>query len=825
MKMTTRIAYENIKYYKSKNILIGVAIFLTTILLFLVPTIGKNMMDGQFAVVNEVYPTWHALYRDVNEKTVEKLSAHHDIAVYGLRSDAGYMVDENAKIAMIYLDDEGFSLYRMNLLEGNLPEKENEIVVSAGILEELGQEGTIGDTITVPYQIFRDGGLGLAEEKEFVISGFVEDSEANEKEKTYSAFISNKFLKNEVLEDQISYRFLFQVKGEKNNETDDVENCINSIAKQLTISENNILINKEYLMANYVDPIIVPVIAGIMLIIILAGVITIFSIYYVGMTERIQEFGKLKAVGATKLQIRQIVLKEGFGVALLAIPAGLIIGTILSKAVFLGFLSYNQNENSMIIKMKQLLDKNQFSLYHWWIYLLAILVTVLTVYLSVLRPMKIAAGISEMEAIRFHTGEAGQKNKNRKTKNKRKSYSNVTISKLSYIYLFGNKKNSMITILSMGITGVFLMVIATVLSCANPRESANNSILGQYEISINSESGNKEHPEREWNSIIRDNPLNDKLKEKIETIDGIKSVSSFGCVQVSAEIFEGESQGICGVPEEYSNELEEGIIEGEADYEDLKSGEKVVVDKSLLHWYPNIQIGDTLNLTIEDGSGSQKKKVEIIAIGDYSMGFINYNSLLMAEEGAKKLSYYNINEVYHIFATKDYNKNTEDVLKELIASSNQLQMHTWKERYDEWKSALIMTSGASYAFLGVLGVICVMNMVNTMINSVQVRKKEIGMMQAMGMTDRQLVKMLQQEGLFYTIGTLALSVGLGSILGYPVFLWAKYNGMFNISNYHYPIIAAVIVSLVLTFIQLILAVILGKTVRKESLIKRIRFSE
>lgn len=825
MKMTTRIAYENMKYHRNKNMIIGITIILTTLLLFLVPTVGKNILDGQFAVVNEVYPTWHALFRDVDEKTVEKLSAHHNILVYGLRSDVGYMATHDAEIAMIYMDNEGFSLYQKKLLKGRFPEKENEIVVSDGILMELRQKGEIGDTITVPYQILQDGGLSLTEEKEFVITGFVEDNDFNVKEKVYSAFVSKGFLNNEIAKDQISYRFLFQVKGKKNAVTDDVENSINNIAKQFFIDESNISINKDYLMANYVDPVIAPTIVGIMCIIVLAGVITIFSIYYVGMTERIQEFGRLKAIGATKFQIRQIVLKEGLGVAALAVPIGLILGTILSRTVFLGFLAYYRNGNTVIITMKQLLDKKQFSLYHGWIFLLATIVALLTVYLSLLRSMKIAASISEMEAIRYQPGEAEQKSRRKKEKGKRKSYTNMTVSKLSYIYLFGNKKNSIITIISMGVTGVFLMVVATVLSCADPRESANASVLGQYEISINVESGNKEHPEREWRSIIKNNPLNERLKEKIEAVDGIKSVSSFGCIQVSAQVFEGETIGICGVPEEYAKELVEGIIEGKVDYETLKSGDKVIIDKRLIHWYPGIGVGDTLILNIEDESGNQTKKIEVAAIGEYPLGFTNYNFLFMAKEGASKLSAYNINEIYHIFATMDYNQMTENALRELIISSEQLQMHTWKEQYDEWKMALTTTSGACYSFLGILGVICVMNMVNTMIHSVHVRKKEIGMMQAIGMTNRQLVKMLQQEGLFYTIGTLVLSIGLGSILGYPVFIWARNGGMFNISQYHYPTTAAFIVSAVMLLMQLLLAIILGKSVRKKTLIEKIRFNE
>ena len=130
-----------------------------------------------------------------------------------------------------------------------------------------------------------------------------------------------------------------------------------------------------------------------------------------------------------------------------------------------------------------------------------------------------------------------------------------------------------------------------------------------------------------------------------------------------------------------------------------------------------------------------------------------------------------------------------------------------------------------YAFHGILGVISVKNLINTMINSVHVRKKELGMMQAIGMSDSQLMKMLQLEGLFYTAGTLVISVGLGSLVGYPVFLYAKRNGMFNISNYHYPVTTAVTVAVVLLVVQIVLTAGISRSVRKNSLIERIRFSE
>ena len=88
-----------------------------------------------------------------------KLAAHHDVKTYGLRSDAGYMNLEDATVSMMYMDRTGMELYKVKLKEGQLPQKENDIVVSKGILEALGQNGKIGDTITVPYQILKDDGL------------------------------------------------------------------------------------------------------------------------------------------------------------------------------------------------------------------------------------------------------------------------------------------------------------------------------------------------------------------------------------------------------------------------------------------------------------------------------------------------------------------------------------------------------------------------------------------------------------------------------------------------------------------------------------------
>lgn len=820
MKMTTRVAYCNMRHYKSKNILIGIAIILTTLLLFVIPSIGKDMVEVNFAVINKIYPTWHALYRNVDESTVMKLAAHHDVKTYGLRSDAGYMNLEDATVSMMYMDRTGMELYKVKLKEGQLPQKENDIVVSKGILEALGQNGKIGDTITVPYQILKDDGLDYTKEKDFRICGFLADNESSKEQKQYTSLVSEAFLKAEIPVEQVKYRFLLQVNGQKGNTTADYTETIQNIARQFGISEDDMNINKEYLAANYVDPATIPVIVGIMLIVVLAGIITIYSVYYVSMNQRVREFGKLKAIGATKRQLRQIVLREGMGVALFAIPIGLLIGTVAVKVVLLQFVEHAKDSNVLITEAYKVVAKGEVQLYYWWIYLLAIAVTLCTVYLSLMKPMRMAAKVSEIEAMRYQGGSKRQKSS-------RKGYQFLNIGRLTKRNLAENKKKSTITIVSMAVTGIFVMMVATVLSCANPMESAKSSIVGQYEISPIVESGNKEHPEYEWAEVQKNNPLNEGLKQQIEELDGVERVDVFTALKVSGGPFEEKigTEFINGVPEEYAEELKKGITEGNVTYEELKSGDKVILDRALLHWYPDIKVGDKLKLNIHDGDNTFQKEIEVAAIGDYGGGLTNYNCLIMAKEGAEKLTINNSSSYFQVIADKDYDEALEASLQAIVDGSGRLQMRTWKNEYDTWENAIQMTRGACYAFIIILAAISIMNLINTMINSVHVRKKELGMMQAIGMSDRQLMKMLQLEGIFYTVGTLIISIGVGSLAGYPLFLYAKRTGMFDISTYHYPVTAAIIIILTLFVIQMLLAIFIAKSVRKDSLIERIRFSE
>lgn len=151
-------------------------------------------------------------------------------------------------------------------------------------------------------------------------------------------------------------------------------------------------------------------------------------------------------------------------------------------------------------------------------------------------------------------------------------------------------------------------------------------------------------------------------------------------------------------------------------------------------------------------------------------------------------------------------------------------MDTYKKQYDIAETAIGYMRYGCYGILFVFGLIGILNLINTMINSVYVRRKELGMLQAIGMSERQTVNMLQMEGLFYTVGTLILALGVGSLAGYGCFLWAKEEKIMSITSYYYPALPAVVLALVVLIVQLLVTYLVNRNFKKQSLIERIRFS-
>lgn len=96
-------------------------------------------------------------------------------------------------------------------------------------------------------------------------------------------------------------------------------------------------------------------------------------------------------------------------------------------------------------------------------------------------------------------------------------------------------------------------------------------------------------------------------------------------------------------------------------------------------------------------------------------------------------------------------------------------------------------------------------------------------MQAVGMTNRQLDRSLQLEGIFFSAGTAAVSLAAGLPLGYALFRYGKAQAFIGIGIYHFPLWEVLFLFLLIAVMQMVLSFVLSRNVKKESIVERIRY--
>lgn len=826
MKMINRVALANTKYHKGKNLLSGIAIILTSVLVFLITSIGLGVVNVQNAAVNKVYPTWHAMYRQVSEENMGKIAQHDLIGEYGLRQDVGESVLNKDDFVLIsYLDNGAQKLAKQTFTKGHAPKKGNDAVLSRDALKTLGYPNAkIGDTIKIPIQIYEADGMGLQQEKTFRLTGFSPDIKNESDEKIFSMLVSKDFMEEVIPKKQRSYRMMIRLNETAATSTDAIKEQVKEIGKNFDVTEDNIVENSDYLFANYIDPAFYSGMAIIVGIILIAGALTIYSIYYVSLINKVQEFGKLAALGATKRQIRQIILRENLIVAGLSIPAGLLIGIAAVKFVFFQLISSISSEQAMTKEMRLVLDNGEVSLILPWIIAMTIGVTLLTVILASLKPMRQASKIMPIEAMRY----TGQMQGNKK---QRKGFIDLNLRRLANANLSRNKKRTMVTIFSLGMIGILFVVISTVFSCMNPKQAARDTIAEDYCMSIASREGDKMRPELKWTVIQQNNPLNNKVINKIKAIDGVEKVDAFQ--SITGEVPSVKDPGtdkpmslsIGGISKDQMALINRDIEKGHATYEELNSGDKVIATGYILANYPEIKIGDTLTFKFFDGNRTFEKDMTIIGGGSFAQSVTNFDNFLMSNEAIKKLSKNNLTYYVNIKAAKGKTKTVQSAIENIEEGNELFRLESYEEVLKQWEDTLQLTAGAGYAIMLVLAIVGIMNLINTTIDSILSRKKELGVMQAIGMSNQQMKKMLRTEGFVYAGGIILLAGGLGSILGYLVYLYAESHSLMQIKVYQYPLIQVLLMIFLVVIVQLILTYATTTIVNKETVIKRIQASE
>lgn len=794
MKTLTNLVKGNLKSSKAKSVLICITIMLTTTLLTSVGIICNNWLKTNKAATIEYSGSFEGIYKRVNKDKLDIIKNNASIDQYGIYKAIGTSQYEDSNLGLIYADNTIKNMANIKFEDGNMPEKENEIAIESGYLNLLNNGAKIGDKIKLSYESLSTGEI---KEKEFILSGILQTSDISKAQKSYSAIISKSYFVSEEVDENTKYNVYINIVKPKKLTADEVKESILSIAKNMGIEEYDVRINTDYINASNPDP---QVIAGgiiVALIIILSSMLVIYSIFYVSVINKVHEYGKLRAVGATKRQIRKIILREGFILSCISIPLGIAIGYLIGQVVILKALK---------------MDRYGVGGMNIFIAIGVAVITVISVLLSLLKPMKMACNISPVEAMRYDGNDSKQK--------KRKGYEEINLKKITFANLSRNKKRTVITLLSLSLSGILFIVASTIMNCMNPENIAKDHSLGDITVYLDNYDWNEDGSNNLYD-IQANNPLGKEMCERLENIPGVKKINMEKSAWASIDIGAGEKnlEDIQGFDKEFYDELSEHLVEGEINKEALESGEGLVYTHPSYAKEFGIKVGSTQVITIYDGKDSYKKEFTVLALVD-----IGGASIRIPESVMDSLIKTDTTIRVGLEVKKDMLKSVEEEIKNITDNDEYLSYGTLEDSIETYKKSMAITSVLIYSLVIIIGVIGLMNLINTMITSIITRKRELGILQAIGLSDKQLVKMLQIEGLFYTVGTLLITLTLGNILGYIAVIIFRNTGA-SYAIYDYPLTQTIIMIVAITLVQILITYMVTNNFKKDSLVDRIRYSE
>lgn len=819
MRTITTLATSRIKYNKSRTLLTFIAIMLTTVLLMGLGTCVLGLLDynRQQAVAEG---NTHASFYNLTKKQVDILKNHMDIEALEINETFASVEYEKMNGYLGYGELLKGDIYHRvgNIIEGHEAVLADEICGPKAFFERMGVEPVIGNKITIS---FRPHGEGSVETREFTICGLmsqldISNLDISDSRIAYSASISGALAEEYFAQEERYYMANIRVAGESEMNYDEIEEVINSVAADIGCETNNIRLNQAYLYAMTDTGAEAKQIGCAIgaLIVIFSGLV-IYSIYYVCVITDVQEIGKLKALGASKRQIKRLLLSEGMRIALYAVPVGLLLGYLIPYIVLPIVFRAAIAESIIAAEIEKV---HMFSLP---LLFGVVIVILFVICLSLLKPMRMAGKISPVEAIRYQESSTFAKI--------RQGNKNVSLLRLGLANLVRNKKRTLVTIIAMGLSCVLFVTLASVLGSMRAEDIARRSVeMGDFRLKLDYSLNDKVYPENNLDSLQKRNLFGDELLERIGNIDGVERIEGrteqvLVSSEYPSELFEdGYRITISYMDRELAKEYQKEVVRGVVDYDAMVAeGGAVYTSEGSFEKY-GFAIGDIVPFTVYDGSRQIPFSVKIVAtVQDGSAPYFMIPKEVWDELDLE----YDATTDLFISVDKERYEAVKASLQEIADEEPYFLLYSIDEEMELGKMSVAIVKYPLYAILAIIAVISFMNLINTMVTSIVTRKHELGVLQAIGLSDKQLTKMLAGEGMVFVAGTLAASLTLGNLFGYLAFAWAKENAFMSLKVYHYPLVETFLLTVVLIAGQLGITCFIAKRIHKESLIDRIRSGE
>lgn len=819
-----RLTGRSLKSNKKRNFFIITAIALTALLIGSVFSIGMSLIESvKMNQIRFAGTVAHAAVGHPTASQIEQLHALDYVKVVGTGNDVGFVKNtpEMGKISLTlhYFDKTEWEELRSPAyvdIEGNYPEKENEIMVSRAVLKRLGIDTPyIGMEIPLTYYTDSENKDALVSES-FRLSGWFTSYGFVQSMNTADVMLVSRELSQKygkTVEKDGSATLMFD------DESRVSEYC-GALVSDLGLSENQPVVAAEtYDTDTGQATTTLIALCAIVVFLIFTGYLLIYNVLYISVSRDVRFYGLLKTLGTTPKQIKRIVVGQILRLCLIGIPIGIILASLLS-IVFVPFFISELGA----VSTEAVVSFSPF------IYLGAVVFPLLTALLGASKPAKKAAGISPVEAQKYTGVEA--KMKNTYSSARGKPY------KMAFRNIFRDKKRAGVVLLSLflGVTTfltvttlVFSMDIAKYIEAtfesdfvlensALPTQKFDNAFIEKLEslpgfewLGVTTfEKMSLDYSPDAFGEYIANNPMQEQIANLTEK-----------------DIYENFRGFVLGVDGEMLTKLS-STLDKPIDIGAFERGEFALIATDNPDSFSNVrELTISPSYRSENGNtGSQKIHMPLGGfvpfdykdVGSGLAPTIIISNALMQE-------WFNEPFVWKISldVSSDYEQNDLIALKQIIGSDYDISLTSKMESMEEMNSAkmVLLVLGGGIAL--VIALIGILNFVNVMSVSIMVRKRELATLESIGMSRKQIKKLLIYEGLGYAVITLAFVLSIGNGATYGIF--KLFQQQVSFATFTYPFIPVVITIMVVLAVCFLTPQMVYRSINKSTIVERLREAE
>lgn len=829
MKLLNKLTLKNLRLNKVRTIVTIVGIMLSAALITVVSGMAlsgrQTMIDGQ--------KTWSGNYDValdiIDTAKIDKIRQNRNVENAFYKERLGYARTKNADgeicdYSVLAMSENTYgNCFKIDLIKGKFPTNSGEAVVTKSFKTQDGKNVKVGDKITLDVGVLTDKDGNVPDEEgihNLLQKDFNKCSIIDTVKRTYTVTGIIERPKTSELYDPSNFSMIYTVSDEKapveaiktkhmnklyiaytpQSESNYLQNTAdilgfkaddmsNVISDEISPEDqqtsginayefNSILLSmKGYGSNEATNTVIFSLAVIIIIIVMLASVFVIRNSFAISITEKTSMYGMLASVGATKRQIRRNVLFEGFILGLIGIPLGILLGLGVN-AILITIL------NSVLSDM---LSGATFVFVTPTIPIIsAIVLSAVTIFLSSFFIALRASRIPPLVAIRGNKDIKVKNNKPYRTSKLTKKLFGVG-GEIASKSLKRSRKKYRTTVISIVVSVAMFIAVSAFMDygMTYTEHYYGKTDYSYMVVGIDSKQAQtiEKMPEIEnyltvglqYGYVSADVPVNECGKNFLyDEPDGSKS---FG-----AEFLEFEHDTfvqICRELELDYNKVKGGVlVYSQVTPDNSESGNS---SKPMKLFGKTAPTKFTVHGNDDEGNALITGKLKVSSVFDkipksadsvIGEGTIFGQGLIIGEQGVISPQLGEHGCGITLYAnTSDHTSLTNRIesMSGTGDSESYISIFDYEEIVRQFNAVMLIVGIFVYGFIGVISLIGLTNIFNTISTNMQLRSKEFASLKSIGMTKKEFNRMIRLESLMYGIKSLLIGIPLGVLGVFAIF--------------------------------------------------------